>query len=553
MTDQGFGNTQLVAATYARVSGKGQEGGISLDDQESRMLAYAAQQQIVVPQDYRFREIYSGLKEERPEYEKIRQLIRERNITVLLVYSSDRHTRDEVHGAIFDAELRRSKCQLHIVTRGGEVDIYSANGRLLNTIERAFSKHWAYMIMQTTQDKKQAYTKQGIPLQQGFAPYGYRRVGRQWQAQLEIVEEEAQVIRRIFEWYAEGVPTKDMAERLRGTPSPGDLRRPSTKKFGYGVWSAGVVTHIVRDEIYAGVYYANKTTTVEGVKQENPKEEWIAIEVPAIVSRELWERCQERLARAKRDAVRRNAKYDYLCTRLATCRLCGYSIFTSVPNPNMRYYVCNSKHHRLVRGKCSLPHMRVDVVDTAVWTFTTQLLEDPQAMLAAMREAQREQRQQQTPLLQRVAELEELIAEKDLELAALVRDYRKAKGTKLFEVMEREANQVIAQIDGLKREKERLEVRLQEQLISDDDIATLEHFAAQVRGKLPHATFAEKRAIVEALHFRFAFTAEDQEKVVYVIWYVHEFRLHVGRVRQPCRRCWPDASQPLPPTNDQAR
>jgi hypothetical protein len=96
----------LIGATYARISTAKQKDGISLDDQDDGMVLYTAQQSIVVPDDYRFKEQGSGFKEERTEYDKIRQLVRERRINVLVVYGSDRHTRDPIHGEIFRAELR---------------------------------------------------------------------------------------------------------------------------------------------------------------------------------------------------------------------------------------------------------------------------------------------------------------------------------------------------------------------------------------------------------------------------------------------------------------
>lgn len=61
----------IVAATYGRVSTSAQEEGISLDQQERAMLEYAEKQRIAVPDEYRFREAASGLKDEREEYGKI--------------------------------------------------------------------------------------------------------------------------------------------------------------------------------------------------------------------------------------------------------------------------------------------------------------------------------------------------------------------------------------------------------------------------------------------------------------------------------------------------
>jgi len=68
----------LTAATYARVSTVKQGEGISLSEQEERMKGYAAQNNITVA--YSFKETFSGMEEERPEYAKIRQVL---NVFVL--------------------------------------------------------------------------------------------------------------------------------------------------------------------------------------------------------------------------------------------------------------------------------------------------------------------------------------------------------------------------------------------------------------------------------------------------------------------------------------
>ena len=55
--------TRRIAASYARVStDKQRRDSISLDEQEARMLQYAQQEDILVPEEYRFREAASPEK-----------------------------------------------------------------------------------------------------------------------------------------------------------------------------------------------------------------------------------------------------------------------------------------------------------------------------------------------------------------------------------------------------------------------------------------------------------------------------------------------------------
>src|SRR5215212_4950846 len=85
LDDPHEGSNRRIGATYARVSSIKQKDGISLDDQERKMLLYAEAEGIHIPEQYRFREAFSGLKDEREEYEQIRRLITEARINVLIV------------------------------------------------------------------------------------------------------------------------------------------------------------------------------------------------------------------------------------------------------------------------------------------------------------------------------------------------------------------------------------------------------------------------------------------------------------------------------------
>lgn len=78
-----------IAAIYARVSTDPQEKeGTSLDTQIEAMLKSGHELNLVIPQDYRFREVFSGLTRERPLLTKVRELVRTRAINVLILFTA---------------------------------------------------------------------------------------------------------------------------------------------------------------------------------------------------------------------------------------------------------------------------------------------------------------------------------------------------------------------------------------------------------------------------------------------------------------------------------
>jgi site-specific DNA recombinase len=477
------------------------------------------------------------------EYEQIRRLITEGRINVLIVYSSDRHTRDPIHGQIFRRELRNADCELHYVTEG-KVDIYTAQGELINTVKDAFAKYWAQMILQTTKEKRDAYIEDGFPVI-GMAPYGFKRVGKKRQARFEKIDDLCQLVMYMYERMDKGWGVTELRENLRGKPTPGDIfmqnaNKPTwgRKKREYGVWNNDAIYNILRDEVYAGVFYANRWQMVNGKKVRAPREQWLPIAVPAVVDRDLWERVQRRLDEGARMKQTGTGKYDYLLARRIKCRWCGYYI-TGVTRPTQQYYACGAQN----TGKstklrvCEKPYAYVSTIDDVVWKFVIEALEDPRTLRRVLRQAQDELAKEHGHIYDQLKVINDLVDEKTAEIKALVTTLRLSKNPRLIAAIEEQADTLSAEIDGLEAEKLKLEERIREDLITDADIAALEDYAISVRPRLANADFALKREVIERMNLWFEIDYHNEEHVVYIIWHVYEFKRETGVGRK--KKGWP--------------
>jgi site-specific DNA recombinase len=109
-------------------------------------------------------------------------------------------------------------------------------------------------------------------------------------------------------------------------------------RSGRRQWSASVVHHILSDPVYIGTacsnryeYFAPKKPSrrrshhsgERTCRRLRPREQWIAIPVPAIVDQHTWERVHVQMARNAALAYRRNKKHDYLLRCLLKCGTCG--------------------------------------------------------------------------------------------------------------------------------------------------------------------------------------------------------------------------------------
>jgi DNA invertase Pin-like site-specific DNA recombinase len=156
---------------------------------------------------------------------------------------------------------------------------------------------------------------------------------------LEIVEEEAEVIRYIFNEVNDGKPYVDVARELnnRHIPAPNEGKKPkkaknrSTTKEGIECgWTGAMISRIISLERYCGDVLLQKTYTPDflshrSVKNDGQKPQYMVRDHhPAIIDRELFESVQiVRSINSARCKNRSKEKTLYAFSSRLTCAHCG--------------------------------------------------------------------------------------------------------------------------------------------------------------------------------------------------------------------------------------
>jgi hypothetical protein len=156
----------------------------------------------------------------------------------------------------------------------------------------------------------------------------------------EIDEEQAQWVRQIFTWYAEGRSPRWIAGELNrlGVLAPGAAYKRKSRRKLHGTWSASALhgvrkqgTGLLHNPLYIGRLIWNRRDWVRNPEtkrktpQLRPESEWIVTEQPhlRIVAQELWERVQGRSA--SRLMMRKGTpvtNMKYLLSGLLKCGMC---------------------------------------------------------------------------------------------------------------------------------------------------------------------------------------------------------------------------------------
>ncbi len=176
--------------------------------------------------------------------------------------------------------------------------------------------------------------------------YGYKKIDKYT---LEIIPEEAKVVKLIYELYSEGLGIRRIAEELT---ERGHMTRQG-KQFGNTT-----INRMLKNEKYKGWNVRNKYTcgTLFVDKTVTPrikdKEKWIIHKdaIPAIVSTELWNKCQK-VRQSKTNYKNRAGKYmgKSKYVNLLFCKKCGSS-YTRNRHTNGKYfYNCGLKKRKGVK------------------------------------------------------------------------------------------------------------------------------------------------------------------------------------------------------------
>ena len=205
----------------------------------------------------------------------------------------------------------------------------------------------------------------------GGVAFGYRYIREEHGGRWEIDEEEAAVVRRIFRLCLEGMPTRAIARLLtqERVPSKHD-RQPGLsgrEEAGVGEWHANTVHGLLSYEGYIGRMYYNKHKAAGKTRRaDRPRNEWIEVSVPAIISDEVFQAVQAQLVRNKALA-QRNRKYEYLFLggRLR-CGQCGRAMTGEAPH-GTRCYRCSSRTTFTDPSKRCKGYVSANDVEGRVW------------------------------------------------------------------------------------------------------------------------------------------------------------------------------------------
>jgi site-specific DNA recombinase len=488
------------AAIYARVSTDDQaEHGYSLPTQIEACQQFAWQRGFDVAAVYQ--DDISGAKPitHRPEGGELRDAINARQIDVVIVYHVDRLSRDIVDLLATVRDWLRLGVEIFALDVGqvtSELDIVLVIKGWQGSDERQ-------KIRERTMRGRTAKAKAGKVVGGGSPPYGYTYSN----GELLVDNPKAEIVRMIFDWYINGDENGStmnlvaIAQRLTdmGIPTPSSAHGWQRKQGKPTGWSNVLIRRLIISETYCGVWRYGKYINRGGKGGTRPIEEQIAVPVPAIVSREMWERAQARRAYNSKLA-KRKMKHEYLLRGLIYCG-CGRRMIGGGRNREDNfYYYCPRRYScGTAAGSdlCREPLVKGEMIEWATWEYIINLVKDPQQFAARLRQAQAKEAATMQPKQRELEHIIALLIDTEKEADEIARAAMKVKGI-VGQRLEQQAEEIDQRYQALVARQTELLAEMNLEL-TDSNIDNLLEFREAVALGLENPTKEDKRQWLEFL------------------------------------------------------
>ena len=369
---------------YARLSQEDEQAGDSnsIVNQRSILTKYAEENNLT-PYEFVYDDGYSGTNWERPAFSQIIEDVEAGLVSIVIVKDLSRFGRDYLKVGFY-SEILFPKHDVRLIAVHDNVDTDLGENDLapmVNLFNEWYVKSTSRKVRAIINAKGKSGERIGV-----VPPYGYRN-SQTSPAKLEIDEESAVVVRRIFDMYVNGAGARGIAITLT---SEGVLN-PTTYKSENGIlkkprptgtttyWHATTVRGILDSQEYLG-HTVNFKTYSKSYKdkksRKNAPENIMVFENthPAIIDKATWD-----VVRKMRSHKRRPPVYGTpgMFSGLSFCSDCGAKLYFNMRKITTKKYgekldgayACSVYKKDLSAGyprKCTAHYIREEVLKDIV-------------------------------------------------------------------------------------------------------------------------------------------------------------------------------------------
>lgn len=274
---------------------------------------------------------YSGANFNRPAFEEMIGDVENGDIAVVITKDLSRLGRNQLHTGLYIEEIFPSFDVRYIAVNDSVDTLYETSSELM-PFKNLFNEWHVRDSSRKVRAVFKAKAQRGLRVG-SRAPYGYRK-NEIKDGPLEVDEEAAQVVRRIFALCASGHGPSQIARQLRDeeifSPSMYAYTKYELSHSGLNTerpynWTGDMVADILENKVYLG-HTVNMRYTTRSYKDkkkiERPESDWLIFENTheALVDQETWDIVQEVRSHKRR---RTKMEEQNMFSGLVYCADCG--------------------------------------------------------------------------------------------------------------------------------------------------------------------------------------------------------------------------------------
>lgn len=304
----------MKVALYMRMSTDKQDN--SIDSQKQVLVAYSNSQNYEIIKEYIDEGISGRLAKKRPAFLQMMEDSESKLFDIILIYDSSRFSRNLEEFIVYKSTLKRNGILLISVTEPNvDEDTSIITDAMLGALNEMYSRKLSKSVKRGMVYKAQQGIYQTPP------PYGYIKKNDE----MKIVEEEAEVIKKIYNMFID-IPTyHSIAVKLNAL---------GITKRNNKLWSSTDISRILKNRGYIGEvcfnkqYYKGKHEPIIDIQTFNKVEQLINLKPKAV--------------------KRPSNTYKHWLSGIIKCYQCGGQMNYATEKKGSASYRCSN--HR--KGKC---------------------------------------------------------------------------------------------------------------------------------------------------------------------------------------------------------
>lgn len=327
--------------------------------------------------------------EQREQYQVLRKKIINHEYDILIIKDFSRFSRRNSRGLVELEDLRDAGAR--IISVGENVDYPNDDDWL--KIQFQFLVNEMPVTDTSKKIKAVIQRRQEDANWICSAPYGYIINNKK---EFEIVPDEAEVIKLIFQLYVDGYGYKKIAGYLseKNIPTPREKQRERMEARGQRsklkvspMWAIIVIQKMITNDFYIGTLRTHKYTRakINGKDVRTPEDEHIVFpdHHPAIIDKSTFELAQELHKRRTTKNYRGTKKYDNVYTGFLVCGDCGSAMYTMSRATGIEAYHCGM-YHKYGKKACTSHFIKSSTLDEIVKKYIQVIIDSSQDMFGRL-------------------------------------------------------------------------------------------------------------------------------------------------------------------------